>query len=278
MYLNSEGRTVFTGVMPKDFAPFVIMLVRDALNFTRDPVEVIGEKMDQYEVVGKTLMFSVSTGEYKGVPISIVSTGTGGPSRELALADLIENNTSVHTVIDIGSSGTYQDHVSVGDLVISVADVRDEGTTQEYIDLGYPAVASYEVVISLIEAAHKLGYEYHVGISRSDDSIYLGSGVPVNNYLPFFQENIAKHWRNARVLNVQREIAQNFIMCNLFGLRCGSVRRVGRNFVTGERVSDYPYSLEMTYLTALEAITILSKWDTDKENAGRKWWSPSVSY
>jgi len=37
----------------------------------------------------------------------------------------------------------------------------------------------------------------------------------------------------------------------------GSIRRVGRNFLMGEYMPDHPYSLEMTYKTALEAVVLL---------------------
>ena len=79
MYLNSEGRTIFTGTKPEDFAPFVIMTVRDALNFTVDPAKEIGTLLEDYRMVGQSLMYSVSTGYYKGTQVSIISTGTGGP-------------------------------------------------------------------------------------------------------------------------------------------------------------------------------------------------------
>lgn len=277
MYLKSTGRTVFTGVFPEEFAPFVIMIVSDPLNFSRDPAKVIGEEMlENPKMIGESPMMGVCNGIYKGIPVSIISTGTGGPARELAMADLLHEKAKTRTVIDIGSSGTYQDFVRVGDLVISVGDVRTEGTTREYVDPAYPAVAHYEVVMALIEAADRLGYPYHVGITRSDDSIYMGSGVPIRDYLPPHRKEEGEKWKQAGVLNVQREVAQNFIMCNLFGLRGGSVRRVGRNFLTGEHMPDYPYSLEMTYKTALDAVVLLSEWDTLKERAGRKWLTPSV--
>jgi uridine phosphorylase len=276
MYLNKEGRTIFTGVKPADLAPFVIMSVADALNFARDPAEEVGALLEGCCMVGETLMHRVSTGAYKGVEVSIISTGTGGPSRELAMADLINNETRTHTVIDIGSCGTYQDFVQLGDLTISLGEVRDEGTTREYIDLSYPAIAHYEVVMALVEAAENLGYAYHVGITRSDDSIYLGSGVPVRGYLPRHQKGVAKHWQQAGVINVQRETALNLILCNLFGLRGGSVRHVGRNFVSGQHKA-YPYAVDKAYRTALEAVYLLSQWDAQKARAGRKWWTPSVA-
>ena len=277
MYQKPTGRTIFTGVFPGEFAPFVIMIVCDPLNFSRDPAEVIGEEMlEDPKMIGESPMMGVCNGSYKKIPVSIISTGTGGPARELAMVDLIHKEAKTHTVIDIGSSGTYQDFVKVGDLVISTGDVRSEGTTREYVDPAYPAVAHYEVVMALIEAADHLGYPYHVGITRSDDSIYMGSGVPVQDYLPPHRKDEGEKWKQAGVLNVQREVAQNLIMCNLFGLRGGSVRRIGRNFLTGEHMPDYPYSIEMTYKTALDAVLLLSQWDMRKERAGRKWMTPSI--
>jgi hypothetical protein len=64
-------------------------------------------------------------------------------------------------------------------------------------------------------------------------------------------------------------------MCNLFGLRGGSVRHVGRNFVSGAH-KPYPYPIDNTYRTALEAIVLLAGWDAQKEEAGVKWWTPSL--
>ena len=61
MYLKSDGRTIFTGVIPEEFAPFVIMIVCDPLNFTRDPAEVIGEEMlEGPKMIGESPMMGPS--------------------------------------------------------------------------------------------------------------------------------------------------------------------------------------------------------------------------
>jgi uridine phosphorylase len=274
MYLKPDGRTIFTDVKPEDVAEFVIISVADALNYDEDPTSAIGKLLDRNRMVGDTLMYKVSTGSYKGVPVSVISTGSGGPARELPMADLI-NNTKVHTVIDIGSAGTYQDFIQLGDMTISTGEIRSEGTSKEYVRPEYPAVAHYEVVLALVEASEKLGYRYHVGITRSDDSIYMGSSVAVRDYLPSDQLHTAEYWQKAGALNVQREAALILTMCNLYGLRGGSVRHIGRNFLTKQHKT-YPYSIENTYKTALEAITILAEWDKTKAKAERKWWFPSL--
>ena len=61
MFVHKEGRTIFTGVKPEDFAPFSIMTVRDALNITTDPTDHIGALLEGNRIVGETLMYRVST-------------------------------------------------------------------------------------------------------------------------------------------------------------------------------------------------------------------------
>ena len=61
MFVHKEGRTIFTGVKPEDFAAFSIMTVRDALNFTTDPTDHIGALLEGNRIVGETLMYRVST-------------------------------------------------------------------------------------------------------------------------------------------------------------------------------------------------------------------------
>ena len=60
------------------------------------------------------------------------------------------------TFIRIGTAGSLQKQVGLGDVVISTASVREEGTTRQYVPLSYPAVADFEVTSALVEASRKL--------------------------------------------------------------------------------------------------------------------------
>lgn len=147
-----EGASLFTGVSSKEVARFVILTVRDPLHgYVKDAAEEIAEYLDNYKKVADTGMFTTFTGEYKGVPISVCSTGSGAPEAELALMDFIRF-TSADTFVRVGTSGALQEWIKLA--------VRDEGTSKEYVKPTYPAVASYEVVLALASAAEKLGVNY----------------------------------------------------------------------------------------------------------------------
>jgi len=264
-----EGASLFTGVSSEKVARYVILTVRDPLHgYVKDAAEEIAEHLDCYEKVADTRMFTTFTGKYKGVSISVCSTGSGAPEAELALMDFIRF-TSADTFVRVGTSGALQEWIKLGELIISSAAVRDEGTSKEYVKPTYPAVASYEVVLALASAAEKLGVNYHIGITRSNDAIYVGEGRPICNYLQEEHVVIPRYWARANVLNVEREAALILTLCNIFGKRGGAICTIVDNELTGE--VGVGVGKEESIKVALEAFKFLAEWDRRKEETGKKY-------
>ena len=69
--------------------------------------------------------------------------------------------------------------IALGDLVISTGSVRLETTTNYFVHDGYPAVASYNVVLALVEAAARLGHPQHVGLTATAPGFYGAQGRPI---------------------------------------------------------------------------------------------------
>ena len=53
--------------------------------------------------------------------------------------------------IRVGSSGSLQDGIKLGELVISTGAVKLESTSSYFVPEGFPSVAHHEVVLALIE-------------------------------------------------------------------------------------------------------------------------------
>lgn len=68
------------------------------------------------------------SGTYKGVPILAISTGIGGASAGIAVEEL--HNIGVEAMIRIGSCGSLQPQVKVGDIIIVNGAVRDDGASK----------------------------------------------------------------------------------------------------------------------------------------------------
>jgi len=203
------------------------------------------------------------SGYYKGVFISSTSTGIGAPSTAIAIEELARVGAEVF--IRVGTTGALKKEIGLGDLVISTGAVRLEGTSKHYVMPEYPAVASYDVVLALIEAAESLGVNYHVGLTASSDSFYVGQERPgFKDYLPPFQRGLIEYLRSANVLNFEMEASVIFTLANIYGLRAGAVCAAIANRETGEFQPGV--GVEEAIKVANEAVKILYEWDEEKEN------------
>lgn len=192
-------------------------------------------------------------GEYKGVPVLAVSTGIGGASAGIAVEEL--RQIGVEAMIRIGSCGSLQPQVKLGDLIIVNGAVRDDGASKTYIDAIFPAVPDAELMMYCVEAAREQNVSYHVGIARSHDSFYTDN-----------EEAIDAYWSKQGVLGCDMETAALFTIGHLRGVKTASLLNnvVAYEEDTSESIASYVdgESLSMQgekneILTALEAFVKL---------------------
>jgi len=142
-----------------------------------DRVPKIAKFWESAKEVSCNREFRSFTGKYKGVPISALSSGIGPACMAIVVNEA--SRIGVHTFIRVGSTGAIQRGIDCGDVVISSAAVRLDYTSNCYVMPEYPAVASYEVLLALIEAAESLGIgNYHVGITATTADFYAGQNRP----------------------------------------------------------------------------------------------------
>ena len=270
-----NGRPALTQIDTKKVGDFVIVLVRDALcSYGDDPAKVVADRLENTELIGQSGMYTSYSGVYKGAKITAVSGGSGAPEMEMILYDYMEH-TDAGTFIRLGGSGGFGDQVNPGDLVISSGAVRAEGMTQSYIDAGYPAASHYEVICAMVQAAEKVGWPYHVGVTVSSDSDYVGGGRPgVGGYLQPWNIEKAGIYNRAGCLNGDRESSAIITLSALFGRRGGSVCSVSDNICTGKRFTagiGHNYALDVV----LEGCANLQ--EMDEQKSGRRYWYPALS-
>lgn len=230
-----NGVPSLTGFTRETVARSVVLAVRDPLTASGQATDGdIASFLDDPVEVARTGLFSTVTGSFAGIPISVVSGGSGAPEAELALMDLF-NFTDCTMVLRIGGCGAWHPSVRVGDLLISAGAVRDEGMSKAHVRAEYPAVADHLLVAELERAARQIGAPHHVGIIRSGDSEYTGWGRPgPGGYLQDDHAGLIDYWRQAGVLGTDRETSAILTLCRLYGRRGASICSVGDNVVTGE--------------------------------------------
>ena len=238
-----------------------------------DRVPKIAKLWDSAREVSSHREYRIWTGTIGEAVVSACSTGIGSPSAAIAVEEL--SRIGADTFIRVGSCGSLTPELESGDIAIASAAVRIEGTSKQYVEPAYPAAASYDVTLALIEAAEKGGKNYRVGYTASTDSFYVGQGRPgVGGYLPIDAEKFVERCQRQRVITEEMEAATIFTLAGIYGFRSGCVLAVYNT-----RISDIfeVKGEEDVCRVAVEAVRILSKWDADKQKAKKRYWFPSLS-
>jgi purine-nucleoside phosphorylase len=112
------------------------------------------------------------TGEYQGVPVSVMAHGMGIPSVSIYCTELIRDY-GVRQLIRVGSCGTTHPKVGLRDVLIAMGASTDSGVNRMRFG-GYDlaALASYRLLRNAVEAAERLQVTFHVGNIFSADLFY----------------------------------------------------------------------------------------------------------
>lgn len=212
--MSIAGRVYHLQCLPGEVGGYVLL--------PGDPGRVapLAGRLDDARQVAAHREYTTWTGSLDGVPVSVTSSGIGGPSTAIAVEELC--TLGAHTVVRVGTCGGMQPGQSRGDLVVAQAAVRDEGTSRQYVPIDWPAVAHLDVIDALGHAARASGYGWHVGVVQSKDSFY-GEMEPAR--MPVSAELIARWeaWTRMGVLASEMECSALFTVAAVRGARAGAV-------------------------------------------------------
>jgi uridine phosphorylase len=263
-------RQYHIGLGPGELAEYIL------LPGDPDRTARIATRLDTVELEHRHREFATVTGTYRGQRVSVVSTGIGTDNIEITVAEILAI-TERPTFIRVGSCGALQPEMNLGDLVITTGAVRLESTTSYFVHDGYPAVADYEAVAALLEAAHRLGHPAHAGLTATAPGFYGAQGRPIPR-LPIRYPDLAEDMARQRVMNFEMEASALLILAGLARCRAGVVcavyaQRSTGDFVTGTARDEAEAACVET---GLEGLLILADMDRQKRRAATDRWRPSL--
>ncbi|MEI6805542.1 MAG: nucleoside phosphorylase [Myxococcaceae bacterium] len=246
-----EGRQYHIGLKNGEVADF-IFLCGDP-----DRAQKVAKHFDHVELKVQNREYVTITGTQNGRRISVMGTGIGPDNTEIAvieLSQIVKNPTFIR----IGSTGSIQKDIGIGELVISTAAVRLENTSTFYVPDGYPAVAHYEVVSALVASAKQLKAQYHTGITATVSSFYGGQDRQVPGFKSRFPD-LLENLSSTHVLNLEMEASCLLTLSAMRGFRAGVICAVFANRPNNEFISASEKALaeENAIKTALGALDYL---------------------
>ena len=132
-----------------------------------------------------------------GEPVLVISSGMGGPCITFIVEEL--GRLGVTTFIRVGTTGSLQEDLNLGDVVISKACVRMDGK--------------------------ELKVPFGLGIRVTTDSFWPGQERydSLNGYEVRRLQGTLKEWQALGCTNFEMEAATLFTLCSVHGLRAGAI-------------------------------------------------------
>ncbi|MBR4035733.1 MAG: purine-nucleoside phosphorylase [Oscillospiraceae bacterium] len=165
------------------------------------------------------------TGTYKGVPVSVMGTGMGVPSIHIYARELM-TEYDVQTLIRIGTAGSYEPDLNVGELVISQGCCYTS-SFMDYANLQgtFSAVADYELVHKASVIAKEMGVPARVGLTVCNDLLYFDN-----------KPEIAKQWNKYGVVASEQEAVALYALGSQFRRKTLTIMNIVMNIFNPDRV------------------------------------------
>ena len=165
------------------------------------------------------------TGYYKGQKVSVMGTGMGMASIGIYAHELI-HGYGVKELVRIGSCGTYQPDVALGDIIFAQGACTDSNFAYQYeLEGTFSAISSYELLSKGVELAREKSLQYLVGNIITSDIFY--------NQI----EDDWKKWEQMGILAVDMETYALYCLAARAGVKALTLLTVSDSFHTGEAMT-----------------------------------------
>jgi uridine phosphorylase len=218
---TASGQAVYhlqTG--PGDIAPYILT------SGSSHRIRRLASFFDGTRLERQNREFLTITGTYKNIPITGLATGIGAAPTIIAIVEALQCQPQA-TFIRLGSCGSLQPHIQLGDLIISTKALRHELVTQFYAPPEVEATADPDITTALGSAARQLGLIYHAGLTCTAADFYHAQGRPAPGFSGV-DASLLTRLQAQGVLNLEMEMAVYFTLAQVcdYPMRAGGCAMV----------------------------------------------------
>ncbi len=215
IFLDEKGNTAHLKIKSGDVPKYILS------PGSPERVRQIGEMLEDCVEICDNRGLAGVKGKYMGVEVGAISTGMGPASASIIVPEIVEGMGEFEhaTIIRVGTCGSLQPHVGVGDIIISKGVIRDETTTAKWVPLEFPAVASVGATLSLVEAGKDNGFELGknmwVGITHVKDELYAVEN-PADTPMGDFRKMVLNSYKKMGTLASEMEFTVFALYAEMF--------------------------------------------------------------
>ena len=152
------------GLKPDSLGPYAL------IPGPKERSEMVLKLLDKPQKSFTFLDYEMHTGALEDKRVTVGNGGRYAP--DTAITTEILCAAGAQSMIRVGSCGSLQDHVKIGDLVIVTGALRGDGTSRYYVAENFSTVADQGIVDALKQAAEQLRVRYHLGWIFTTDALF----------------------------------------------------------------------------------------------------------
>jgi DeoD family purine-nucleoside phosphorylase len=156
-----------------------------------------------------------------GDPLTIQSTGMGGPSAAIVIHELVD--LGAQRLLRVGTCGALREGLRLGDLVIAAEAIAADGTSRA-LGAGHRVPASPGLLAAVSAAA-----------DQGDEAHAVHSGAIVSTDVFYDRRGLEREWSDAGALAVEMETATLFALAAALNFEAAALLVVS-DLVLPERV------------------------------------------
>ncbi|HPT38801.1 MAG TPA: hypothetical protein PL125_01190 [Candidatus Omnitrophota bacterium] len=214
VHLTGKDLTAMVQLRPQDVGKYAIV------PGPRDRLDVLMKKLENPMKNFSFMEYTMYTGTYEGIKVTGINGGRF--STDTSITTEVMCNAGIQNIVRVGTCGSLDEDIKIGDLFIVDEIIRGDGVTPYYVDKDFKTASNKNLSDLLFEIATGMGLRVHRGKAWTTDALLRETREIVE----------AKRKEGARAVDMVSSTL--LTICQTYNIKACSILAVSDNVVTGE--------------------------------------------
>ena len=214
VHLTGKDLTEMVQLRPQDVGKYAIV------PGPKDRLEVLMKRIGNPVRNFSFMEYTMYTGIFEGIKVTAINGGRF--STDTSITTEVMCNAKIENIIRVGTAGSLDENIKVGDLFVVDEVIRGDGVTPYYVDSNFKTAADKKISDTLYGVGKDMGLSIHRGKAWTTDALLRETREIVE----------AKRREGARVVDMVSSTL--LTIAQTYNIKAGSILAVSDNVVTGE--------------------------------------------
>ncbi|MCU0652612.1 MAG: hypothetical protein MUC39_06720 [Candidatus Omnitrophica bacterium] len=214
VHLTGKDLTNMVQLRPQDVGKYAIV------PGPKDRLDVLLKKIENPVKNFSFMEYTMYTGMYQGIKITAINGGRF--STDTSITTEVMCNAGIQNIIRIGTCGSLNEDIKIGDLFVVDEIIRGDGVTPYYVDKNFQTQADKKLADTLYEVAKGMGVNVHRGTAWTTDALLRET------------REIVEAKRKEGAMAVDMVSSTLLTIAQTYNIKAGSILAVSDNVITGE--------------------------------------------